>query len=219
MLVARVLAYKKNMKELRQLKKIQRQIEACRKCSQVCGTPVHGPPVVSKIFLLGQAPGIHEATFGRPFAYTAGKTLFRWISDHTGVQEDHFRDHVYMAAVIRCFPGKDPKKGDRVPYPEEIKNCQDFIQAELDTLQPGLILAIGKLAMQEVLGEQYTKKTKLVDVVGRVIKTEYLGHKVDVLCFPHPSGISIWPHSAEGKIKIKKAFQLLKKHPAWMALS
>lgn len=215
----RLIEYKKTMKELRQIKKIQRQIDACRKCPTVCGTPVHGPPIVSKIYLLGQAPGVHEATFGRPFAYTAGKTLFRWIADHTGVQEDHFRNHVYIGAVIRCFPGKDPKKGDRVPYPEEIENCQTFIQAELDTLQPELILAIGKLAIQEVLGDKYTKKTKLVDVVGKVIKTEFLGHKIDVLCFPHPSGISIWPHSPEGKIRLKKAFQLLKKHHAWQELA
>lgn len=207
------------MKELRLLKKIQQQIESCRRCPHVCGTPVHGPAVISKIFLLGQAPGIHEATYGRPFAYTAGKTLFKWILDHTGVEEEHFRENVYMAAVLRCFPGKVSQKGDRVPTLDEIKNCQSFIQGELNTLQPELILAVGKIAIQEVLGAQYTKKTKLVDVVGQLIQTEYLGHKVDVLCLPHPSGISTWPHSPEGKAKLKKAFQLLRKHPAWATLS
>ncbi|EMO25837.1 uracil-DNA glycosylase domain protein [Leptospira interrogans serovar Bataviae str. HAI135] len=48
---------------------------SCRKCSNMQGNPVHGCVPSSKIISLGQAPGIHEERFGRPFAYTAGKTL------------------------------------------------------------------------------------------------------------------------------------------------
>ena len=48
------------------------------------GTPVHGPPVLSRILLVGQAPGPREASLGRPFAWTAGRTLFRWLEQATG---------------------------------------------------------------------------------------------------------------------------------------
>ncbi len=52
---------------------------SCRKCPNMQGNPVHGCVPVSKIISLGQAPGIHEERFGRPFAYTAGKTLLGWF--------------------------------------------------------------------------------------------------------------------------------------------
>ena len=48
--------------------------------------------------LIGQAPGAHEGPAGKPFAWTAGKTMFRWFGE-LGVDEAAFRERVYMAAV------------------------------------------------------------------------------------------------------------------------
>lgn len=73
----------------------------------------------TRIISIGQAPGIHEEKHGKPFSYTAGKTLFKWLSS-IGIEEDIFRHNVNMSAVCRCFPGK-AKVGDRRPSPEEIK--------------------------------------------------------------------------------------------------
>ena len=53
---------------------------SCRRCPSVVPPVVTGLPVMSEIYLLGQAPGVHEGRLGRPFAYTAGKTLFRWFA-------------------------------------------------------------------------------------------------------------------------------------------
>ena len=69
---------------------------------------VVGNPVVSPVMLIGQAPGNKEIEVRRPFAWTAGKTLFKWFA-RIGMEEQAFRDRVYMAAVCRCFPGKNPK--------------------------------------------------------------------------------------------------------------
>ena len=77
------------------------------------GPVVSGAPVLSPVMLIGQAPGAHEGPAGRPFAWTAGKTLFRWFGE-VGISEAEFRERVYMAAVCRCFPGKGAKGGGRV---------------------------------------------------------------------------------------------------------
>ena len=73
---------------------------------------VSGGPVVSRIILVGQAPGDKEPKLGRPFAWTAGKRLFRWLEEATGWDEEKSRALIYFAAVCRCFPGKKSAGGD-----------------------------------------------------------------------------------------------------------
>ena len=93
------------------------------------GPPVLGACALSEIFLIGQAPGDKEPVLGRPFAWTAGKNLFKWFAT-LGVDEATFRAHVYMAATCRCFPGKNPKGGDRVPDDAEVANCRPWLERE-----------------------------------------------------------------------------------------
>ena len=64
---------------------------------------------------VGDDENPHEARLGRPFAWTAGKTLFRWFERALGATEAEFRSKVYMAAVVRNFPGKSRGGGSRVP--------------------------------------------------------------------------------------------------------
>src|SRR5665811_1947627 len=78
----------------------------CRRCPEMNPPVVSGGPVLSRVLLVGQAPGDKEPKLGRPFAWTAGKTLFRWFNEAAGIDEAAFRASVYMAAVCRCFPGK-----------------------------------------------------------------------------------------------------------------
>ena len=80
----------------------------CSRCPEMIGPVVSGSPVLSPILLIGQAPGDKEGGFGKPFAWTAGKTLFKWF-EPIGLDEETFRQRVYMAAVCRCFPGKTPR--------------------------------------------------------------------------------------------------------------
>ena len=73
---------------------------------------VNGRPVVSRIYVLvGQAPGDKEPVLGRPFAWTAGKTLFKWFAGSLGWSEDQVRDRIYFAAVCRCFARGAPQGG------------------------------------------------------------------------------------------------------------
>ena len=84
------------------------QLLACRRCREMHPPVVSGGPVVSQVMLVGQAPGDKEPKLGRPFAWTAGRTLFKWFEEAAGLTEAEFRSSIYMAAVCRCFPGKKP---------------------------------------------------------------------------------------------------------------
>src|SRR5437764_10689710 len=106
-------------------------LRACDRCPTMHRPVVTGRAVTSRILLVGQAPGDKEPRLGRPFAWTAGKTLFRWFEETCGLTEGQFRSAVYMAAVCRCFPGKRETGGDRVPDRAEIANCSAWLDAEL----------------------------------------------------------------------------------------
>jgi uracil-DNA glycosylase len=173
------------------------------------GPVVHGGPVVSKIILIGQAPGPREGSFGRPFAWTAGKTLFSWFEGSLGVDEATFRDHVYISAVARCFPGKAKGGGDRRPDPGEISRCQTFLRREVEILKPKLLLPVGTMAIEQVMGES----RPLVEVVGKLFHRTYFGVECDVICLPHPSGASTWHRMEPGKTLLKKALRKVAHHP------
>lgn len=195
-----------------EIKKHQQALRQCRRCPEMVPPPIIGLPVVSKIMLIGQAPGEREEALGRPFAWTAGKTLFKWFAS-IGLEEERFRRKVYIAAVCRCFPGKKPKGGDRVPSRAEIVQCRSWMQAEFEILQPALIIPVGKLAIA-----QFVEVDKLVDVVGKSFSQEMDGRRVDIIPLPHPSGASTWHVMLPGKDLLQQALELIKQHPQWRQL-
>ncbi|MEO7112850.1 MAG: uracil-DNA glycosylase family protein [Polyangiaceae bacterium] len=194
---------------------LQRELAQCRACPKMIGPVVHGPPVMSRIYLLGQAPGPHEGKIGKPFAWTAGKTLFKWFEELVGVDEATFRERIYMSAVARCFPGKAKGGGDRKPAPDEIARCQRFVLREVEILAPRLVIPVGALAISQVLGDF----GKLTDVIGSSRKTRYHGVDVDVIALPHPSGASTWHRVEPGKTLLLKALGELRSHPEIRALA
>jgi uracil-DNA glycosylase len=189
---------------------LHRELDGCRACPGMIGPVVHGPAVVSSILLIGQAPGPREGSFGKPFAWTAGKTMFRWFEEALGVDEERFRERVYMAAVARCFPGKANGGGDRKPDADEIARCRPFLAREVDILRPRLVLAVGTLAIEQVTGS----KRPLVEIVGRTQPARYHGHPTDVIALPHPSGASSWHKMQPGKALLARALGLVAEHSA-----
>ena len=174
---------------------------------------VSGGAVVSKVMLVGQAPGDKEPRLGRPFAWTAGKTLFGWFNRACGLEESQFRSLIYMAAVCRCFPGKNSGGGDRVPSPEEIEKCSHWLNSEMEILQPQLVIPVGKLAIA-----QFIPVNKLNEIVGQEMKACYAGHSFDLIPLPHPSGASPWHRMEPGKSLLNRALKLIARHPAFCEL-
>jgi len=184
-------------------------LRGCERCPRMHKPVVVGRPVASKVLLVGQAPGDKEPKLGRPFAWTAGKTLFKWFNASLGWTEDEVRDRMYFAAVCRCFPGKRPEGGDRVPAPDEIDNCSGWLEREFALLQPGLVLPVGKLAIA-----QFMPPAPLSDVIGKKFPITYRGHAVDCIPLPHPSGASPWHRMEPGKTLLNRALALVAKHGA-----
>jgi uracil-DNA glycosylase len=187
-------------------------LRGCSQCPKMHRPAVSGGAIVSKIMTVGQAPGSKEPVMARPFAWTAGKTLFRWFEGACGISEPEFRSSVYMAAVCRCFPGRNGSGGDRVPGAEEIAACARWLENELTILRPTLVIPIGKLAIQQFLPVE-----KLTAVIGKRFVTNKYGHRFDLIALPHPSGASPWHRIEPGKGLLERALRLIVAHPAWRA--
>ena len=184
-------------------------LRACTRCPRMLRPVVVGRPSASQVILVGQAPGDKEPRLGRPFAWTAGKTLFKWFASSTGWTEDQVRDRIYFAAVCRCFPGKREKGGDRVPDPDEIANCSAWLQREFELLRPTLVLPVGKLAISQFIGER-----PLIETIGKSFRIDYHGHAADCIPLPHPSGASPWHRMEPGRSLLHQALTLAAAHPA-----
>jgi len=189
------------------------EVRACRKCPEMIGPVVTPRPVAAKVYLAGQAPGPREGELGRPFAWTAGKQLFKWF-DGLGVDEEAFRSRAYIAAVCRCFPGKTKQGGDRVPKPSEVEACSAWMRREIELLQPELVIPVGRLAIASFLPDA----DALADVIGRSFRVTVFGHETDVIPLPHPSGASTWFKMEPGVTLTAQALRRIGRHRSWKTL-
>lgn len=189
-----------------QLRQHLRSLKKCQRCPDMVPPVITPGPTVSKIVLIGQAPGPHEAKFGKPFSWTAGKALFKWFAN-TGISEEQFREKVYISAVCRCFPGKTKAGSDRVPTLIEIENCSSWIEQEFKILKPSLVIPVGKLAITQLV-----ECKALTEVVGKTLKLKTFDQEYDCIALPHPSGASTWTKTEPGKTLLKKALNRIKRH-------
>ncbi len=185
-------------------------VRACRLCPSVAGLPVVADPVRrARVLLVGQAPGPREGPSGRLFAHTAGQRFFAWVAT-LGVSEADFRRRVWMSAVLRCFPGRDPKGGDRVPAPDEIARCAPWLERELDMLRPLTVIAVGSLAIQRFL-----PPAPLAERVGRRFEVERSGRRFELVPLPHPSGRSTWVNEPPNARRLRRALRALAQSEGW----
>jgi uracil-DNA glycosylase len=185
----------------RSLAALQRDQSTCRACVEA-GYPLESLPVLAPgsgqpAYLFGQAPGIVEGEERRPWRGRAGKTLRRWLE----LDEDAFYETFYCASVTRCYPGRPASgRGDRTPTREEQQLCERWRDEELRLLQPRLVVTVGGLAAQRLLG---------VRTVGESVGVRYeLGAAV-AIPLPHPSGASSWLNNAENRARVTAAVSLI----------
>ena len=182
------------------------EMRACRRCLDA-GYPmtpgaVFSGPAPASLMLVGQAPGITEAQVKRPFNASAGRRLFQWLAQ-AGFDEAAFRASYYMTAVTKCYPGKQPHgKGDRKPSRAEQRLCRPFLERELALVRPRLLLAVGGLAIETLLG----RPIRLEEAVGRAFEVD--GRQI--LPLPHPSGASLWTNLLENQARLRQALALLR---------
>lgn len=199
-----------NAARQRQLDQLVGRLRQCTLCPAMHKPVVSGGPVLSRVILVGQAPGDKEPVLGRPFAWTAGKTLFRWFEESAGIDESAFRRSVYMAAVCRCFPGKREAGGDRVPDGDEIARCESWLEEEIRLLEPALVIPVGKLAIGRFLAEP-----RLDQVIGKQFRVRYRSSAFDLIPLPHPSGASPWHRMEPGRTLLAAALERIARHAAF----
>jgi uracil-DNA glycosylase len=190
-----------------ELARLHQQIRACRQCAAAGYWIVEGAVVrgvhTAKVMTIGQAPGPTEAVVKRPFNAGSGKRLFAWLGE-AGFEEDSFRATQYMTSVTKCYPGKGAGGGgDRVPSKEEQALCRPWLEAEIELVNPKLIIPIGRLA----IGLFFDAKLPLEKIIG----TQHTAAGRVIIPLPHPSGASTWHQKPENRARVAKAIRLIQK--------
>jgi DNA polymerase len=130
------------------LEEIAGQIRVCAACplnaSRKNTVPGEGNPNRPDILFVGEGPGADEDEQGRPFVGEAGRLLDKMIAGM-----GYKREAVFIANIIKCRP-----PGNRVPLPEEMNACVAYLKAQIALLQPKIIVALGKTAVQGLLQEE-----------------------------------------------------------------
>jgi uracil-DNA glycosylase len=147
-------------------------------------------------FLVGQAPGLTEVVHQRPFMGRAGQILSRWMARAGFESDEEFRRFTYIAAMMRCFPGRNARaSGDRPPPLPAVRNCSSWLEAELELLRPRVIVPVGQLAIRRFLGPG-----ALEERVGRTF-----GDRPLYVPLPHPSGQSRWLNQPANRERLEAA--------------
>jgi uracil-DNA glycosylase len=154
----------------------------------------------ARFLLVGQAPGRTERESRRPFSGRAGKELDRWMVQAGFESAEEFRRLVYIAALMRCFPGRNRSdSGDLRPPPAAMANCSHWLEAELRILRPKVLIPVGQMAIERFLGPG-----RLDDRVGRRFGTGPV-----VVPLPHPSGQSRWLNDPANRARLAAALGLV----------
>jgi uracil-DNA glycosylase len=180
-------------------------LAGCRRCALLPGVvPVVSDARAPRAMLVGQAPGKSEVASGKAFLGPAGRTLFRWF-ERAGLDEAAVREHVYIAAITRCYPGPHPAgRGDRVPSPAEREACAGWLDAELRIIRPRVLIPVGRLAIDRFLGAR-----PLSELVGGVHEVEHVGGRSLAIPLPHPSGASGWLNVPAHRTLLDRAIERL----------
>ena len=116
--------------------------------------PGEGPANASIMFI-GEGPGFHENEQGRPFVGAAGRFLEELLAS-IGME----RTQVFIANVVKCRP-----PGNRDPLPEELEACSDYLERQIQAVNPKVIVTLGRFSMA-----RYFPNAKISDVHGQAMR-------------------------------------------------
>ncbi|HYR50010.1 MAG TPA: uracil-DNA glycosylase family protein [Candidatus Eisenbacteria bacterium] len=192
------------MGERDELLVLQAECRACHVCVDDGIIPEANPTFEGRwgapFFLVGQAPGPVERESRRPFSGRAGKELDRWMVRAGFESAEEFRRFTYIAALMRCFPGRNRTgSGDLKPPPAAVANCAHWLDAELRLIKPKVLILVGQLAIARFLGPG-----PLEDRVGH-----HFGDGPVMVPLPHPSGQSRWLNDPANRERLVGALEIL----------
>jgi DNA polymerase len=153
---------------------VQAKALECRRCglSESRNAVVFGSgSSTANLMFIGEAPGAEEDRQGLPFVGRAGELLTRIIQ-----AIDLSREEVYIANIIKCRP-----PGNRDPLPEEVTACRGYLERQIDLIAPKIIVLLGKVAAQTLLGNDLT--------LGRMRGQWYKVRGVETRVTYHPAAL------------------------------
>jgi DNA polymerase len=148
-------------------------IKNCPRCADLVATrtqTVFGVGKVdAEICFIGEAPGADEDAQGEPFVGAAGQLLNKII-----VACGMKREEVYICNILKCRP-----PGNRTPLANEAANCREYLDKQLELVQPRFICALGACAAQNLLGTTQS--------IGRLRGSLQHYKGIPVWCTYHPA--------------------------------
>ena len=137
------------------LAQIAQEVSVCERCmlyhSRKQAVPGEGP-ADAEIMFIGEGPGFHENEQGRPFVGAAGKYLEELLA-----KINMKREQVFIGNVVKCRP-----PNNRDPLPEELAACSDYLERQIQVLNPKVIVTLGRYSMARFL-----PNAKISDVHGK----------------------------------------------------
>ena len=148
-------------------------VAKCRRCNELATTRKQtvfgvGDPN-ARIMFIGEAPGADEDAQGEPFVGEAGQLLDKIVTVCRLRRED-----IYICNILRCRP-----PGNRNPLPQEASNCREYLDAQIQIVQPEYIICWGAVAAQNLLNE--------TRAVGKLRRQFFTHNGAKVMCTYHPS--------------------------------
>ncbi len=125
----------------------------------------------AELMLIGEGPGAEEDRQGLPFVGPAGELLTKILH---AIDVD--RAQVYIANVVKCRP-----PNNRDPEPEEVIACRGFLERQIELVQPRVIVALGRVAAQALLGT--------TEALGRLRGRWHSVRGVPTLATYHPAAL------------------------------
>ncbi len=142
------------------LDKVATEVSTCTKCDLCKGrtkaVPGEGNPH-ARIMFIGEGPGFHEDSQGRPFVGPAGQFLVELLASINLKRTD-----VFITNVVKCRP-----PGNRDPLPAEINACNDYLERQIAALDPEVIVTLGRFSMAKFFGGE-----KISSIHGRARKVD-----------------------------------------------
>ena len=117
------------------------ECQKCKLCDSRTNTVPGEGPATAKLIVVGEGPGRTEDETGRPFVGRAGQLLNSMLLA-IGLP----RESVFIANILKCRP-----PGNRDPKPEEVSQCIPYLTNQIALLKPKIILAVGRIAAQNLL--------------------------------------------------------------------
>ncbi|AEG94783.1 uracil-DNA glycosylase [Ramlibacter tataouinensis] len=185
---------------------------ACKLCQSRRNTVFGVGDRQADWLIVGEAPGENEDLQGEPFVGQAGKLLDNMLRaiglsrrGAPGEEGDGAGGNVYIANVLKCRP-----PGNRNPEPDEVAQCEPFLRRQVELLQPKIILAMGRFAVQSLLGTQ--------EPIGKLRGRPHQYHGVPVVVTYHPAYLlRNLPDKAKAWADLCLALELMAQQPAGRA--